>query len=406
MSKNIIVSVLDDDLDEVSWLVCDDQGSPVSASRTATLEQAATQVEGRRVTVVVPADWVVLLSAEMPASAASRLTRLLPNVLEEQLSEDVEKLHFAPGKRRAGNRWPVAVISHERMQRMQARFEACGLRPTEVRPEPLALPLFGENDSSWTALQREGALVARLGADSGFGIETDLGPLLLSRSLEDAGEEKPAGLVLFNASADEAVEISGFDAVEERPCTDRTALYAKGVFNTEGINLFQGDYSIKQRFDKAWKPWRGVMALAALLLVTLWAGKFIEYRQLGSIVAGQRAAMTEIVKRTFPDVKRVTNPQRQMRSELRKLGAGVSNTGFVPVMDVVSRAVSANGKTTLNSVNYKTGRMDLDLQTDALGTLDVIKREVESAGPYSLSVESANQVDGGIRGRLRVEVQG
>ena len=406
MSKNILVSVLDDALEQVSWLICDDQGSPVSAARTDTLEDVASQVEGRRVTVVVPADWVVLLSAEMPASAASRLARLLPNVLEEQLSEDVDNLHFAPGKRRDGNRWPVAVISHARMQRMQSRFEACGLRPTEVRPEPLALPLFGGDDVSWTALQREGAVVARFDADSGYGIETELAATLLARSCADAGDTPPAGMVLFNATEKEAIAVDGLSSIEERPCSDMTALYAKGVYTTDGINLFQGDYSIKQRFDKAWKPWRGVMALAAMLLVLVWTGQYLEYRQLGQVVDEQRAAMTDIFKRTFPSVTWVSNPQRQMRSELRKLGAGEGGGGFVTAMGVISQAVNANNKTVLNSVNYKTGRMDLDLQTDALGTLDAIKKQVEGAGPYLLSIESANQVDGGIRGRLRVEVQG
>ena len=406
MSKNILVSVLDDSLERVSWLVCDDQGSPVSAARTDSLEDVATQVEGRRVAVVVPADWVVLLSAELPSSAASRVARLLPNVLEEQLSEDVDNLHFAPGKRREGNRWPVAVISHERMQRLQERFEQCGLRPTEVRPEPLALPRFGEGESGWTALQREGAVVVRLDNDSGFGIEADLASLLIARSVEDAGDHPPAGMVVFNATEHEAIHVEQLAAIEERPCSDLTALYAKGVYTTEGINLFQGDYSIKQRFDKAWKPWRGAMALAAVLLAIVWAGKFLEYRQLGQVVETQRAAMTDIFKRTFPAVTRVSNPQRQMRSELRKLGAGEGGGGFVTAMGVVSQAVDTNKATVLNSVNYKTGRMDLDLQTDALGTLDAIKKQVESAGPYSLSIESANQVDGGIRGRVRVEVRG
>ncbi|MCB1753988.1 MAG: hypothetical protein KDJ38_00605, partial [Gammaproteobacteria bacterium] len=70
MAKNIILYIADPEAARASWLICDDQGTPVSAARHDTLENIAPQIEGRKVTVVVPAEWVTLTSVTVPGSTA------------------------------------------------------------------------------------------------------------------------------------------------------------------------------------------------------------------------------------------------------------------------------------------------------------------------------------------------
>lgn len=405
MAKNIVIYLTDSEAEQAQWLICDDQGNAVSETRRDTLENIASQVEGRKVTVVVPAEWVSLLSVTQ-AGGTARALKAIPYALEEMVSEDVEDLHFAIGEKQPGDNYPVAVISIQQMQLLQQRFNKTGLRPTELRPEPQALPRFKDTSNGWTALSSDDRFVVRLDDFGGYAIDTDNAGFMLEHSLQEAGDSKPAGIVLF-ADGESPLQIDDaeFD-IEVRPYTDTLGLLARGVHNSDCINLLQGDFSFKMQFDRAWKPWRPAMALLVLLAVVLGAGKFIEHQKLSKQVSLQKAQMEEILRRTFPSIKRVVNPRKQMQTELKRLGASGGGDGFVSVISSISSAIGTTGNTNLNSISYKSGRIDLDLDTDQLGTLDKLKQTLETDGKYSMSIESANQSNGRIRGRIRVEVKG
>jgi general secretion pathway protein L len=228
---------------------------------------------------------------------------------------------------------------------------------------------------------------------------------LLGQSLEEAADDPPAGMVLFTTDeAELSLDTVALD-VEQRPCDDVLKLLARGVHNSPAINILQGDYSFKQQFDRAWRPWRPAIALAAALVIAVGAGKFMEYRAVASELAEQNAQMEDILRRTFPSIRRVVNPRKQMQSELKKLGAG-GGDGFVSVIKQVSDALGSTGNTNLNAISYKTGRLDLDLDTDRISTLDRLKQSLETGGQFSMTIDSANQSKGRIRGRIRVEVRG
>lgn len=405
MAKNSVIKLNDTTLEQADWLTCDEQGAVVTGVRTDTLENIASQVEGQKVTVIVPSEWVTLLTAKVPGSSA-RAIKAIPFALEDFLSEDVEDLHFAIGEKQTNDSYPVAVISHNLMRKMQTRFNDVSLRPTQIRPEQLSLPRFQEAENGWTGLQADNRLIVRLDDFNGFAVESQNTQLLMESCLEEAEDAIPAGMVVFRTEGETWRFSNESLHVEERPCDDVVSLLARGIHNSVGINLLQGNYSFKQQFSKAWKPWRPAMVLATVLLMAFGASKIIEQRQLSKQVTAQKTEMKSILKRTFPSIKRVVDPRKQMASEMKKLGAGGVSSGFVSVVNSLNKAISAAGNTTLNSISYKSGRMDLDLETDKLSTLDSLKTTLEGEGRFKMKIESANQSNGRIRGRIRVEVKG
>ena len=66
-----------------------------------SLEQAALEAAGCRVIVLVPGVDVVLTSAVVPSRNRQRIMSAIPYMLEDQLAEDVDSLHFAIGRRLA-----------------------------------------------------------------------------------------------------------------------------------------------------------------------------------------------------------------------------------------------------------------------------------------------------------------
>ena len=87
-----------------SWAVVDAAGQLLVApgeSTGAPLQAAAT---GRRVALLLPGADVALLSATLPAGNEAKLLPLVPFALEDQVSQDIELLHFALGQRDAVDR--------------------------------------------------------------------------------------------------------------------------------------------------------------------------------------------------------------------------------------------------------------------------------------------------------------
>lgn len=405
MAKNSVIKLNDITLEQADWLICDEQGAAVTGVRTDTLEHIASQVEGQKVIVIVPSEWVTLLTATVPGSSA-RAIKAIPFALEDFLSEDVEDLHFAIGEKQNNDNYPVAVISHDLMREIQTRLSEVSLRPTQIRPEQLSLPRFQEAENGWTGLLADNRLIVRLDDYNGFAVESEYTQLLMENCLEEAEDAMPAGMVVFSTEGETWEFNSESLHVEQRPCEDVVSLLARGVHNSTAINLLQGNYSFKQQFSKAWKPWRPAMALAAVLLLAFGASKFVEQHKLSKQVIAQKSEMESILKRTFPSIKRIVDPRKQMASEMKKLGSGGSSSGFVSVVNSLNKAISAAGNTKLNSISYKSGRLDLDLETDKLSTLDSLKTTMEGEGRFKMKIESANQSNGRIRGRIRVEIRG
>lgn len=405
MAKNSVIKLIDTSLYQADWLICDEQGAVVTGVRRDTLENIASQVEGQKVDIIVPSEWVTLLTATVPGSSA-RATKAIPFALEDDLSQDVEDLHFAIGDKQANDNYPVAVISHELMRKIQARLNEVSLRPTQIRPEQLCLPRFQESENGWTGLLADNGLIVRLDDFNGFAVESENTKLLMDSCLEEAIDTPPAGMVVFCQAGETWDYDNDSLNIEERECEDVVSLLARGIHNSAGINLLQGNYSFKQQFSRAWKPWRPAMVLVAALLIAFGASKFLEQQKLSKQVSAQKAEMESILKRTFPNIKRIVDPRKQMASEMKKLNGDGGNSGFVSVVSSLNKAISAAGNTQLNSISYKSGRMDLDLETDKLSTLDSLKTTLEGEGRFKMKIESANQSKGRIRGRIRVEVRG
>ncbi len=407
MAKNIIVYIPDVTSDHVIWLGCNDKGCTTTDLQHGTIAELAKIVEGHKVLVVVPSALVTFAYAKIPGSK-SKAEKAIPFALEEILCEDVDTLHFATADKSTEEGYPVAVISKDVMDTLLERFDSTGLRPTEMRPDALALPLISTDKASWTAYSDEEQLMLRTDEYTGYGVDIESALFLLDQSVRQLPEDEEKKLVLFGLSSENRLQLPDAisDQIETRQCKNLLSLFAEGMTSTTGINLLQGNYSYKQQFDRALKPWRPAAVLMILLILVISGAKFVQSQKLNQQIEAQKEQMATILKRTFPSIRRVVRPQKQMQTELKKLGATGVDSGFVSVMDEIRQALEFASNTNLNSISYKTGRMNIDLDTDQLSTLDKFKKKLENEGRFSMKIESANQKDGRIRGRIRVEIRG
>ncbi|NND90122.1 MAG: type II secretion system protein GspL [Granulosicoccus sp.] len=404
MSKHVIIYMPRVGESEVQWAESDDNGRLTSGVEYSTLEEVAVQVEGRRVTLVLPADDVLLAETVVPGGSVARAQQAIPYALEEQLADDVDELHFALGAKGRDDSYPVAVISLQMMDMVTGQCQAAGLRPSRIVPETLALPqLEGSSPDirAWTALLNDDQVVVRLDGNKGFATDPGMASIMLEGARAELAEEVTASLVIFRTDSARTLSVPDSVDVELRPCDHRLALYASGLAGSPHINLLQGVYNPKKNFDKTWQPWRWSMALAACLCVALFAGQWLDVMALQKQESVLDAQISEAFEQALPG-SRMQRPRRQIQSALDEMG-GTNSDGFTSRLSQIAASLATQPQTELKSIGYRNGRFDLDLNTDAVPTLDALKSELARRGSLAMSVQSANRENNVVRGRVRIE---
>ncbi len=404
MSKHVIIYMPLVGEDTVQWAVSDDNGRLTSGVSINTLSEVASRVEGRRVTLVLPADDVLLAETVIPGGSLARAQQAIPFALEEQVADDVDSLHFALGSKGRDDNYPVAVIGRQVMDAVTAQCQEAGLRPTQIVPETLALPqLEGSSPDirAWTALLDEDQAVVRLGGHKGFATDPGMAGIMLEGARAELTDDVIASLVIFRTDTAGTLNVPESVELEMRPCDHRLALYASGLSTSTHINLLQGDYNPKKNFDRTWKPWRWSMALAACLCAVLLVGQWLDVRQLDRQEAVLDAQISDAFSQALPDT-RMQRPKRQIQSALSKLENGNAD-GFTSRLSQIAASLATQPQTNIKTIGYRNGRFDLDLNTDDVPTLDALKSELTKRGSLALSVQSTNRDGSGLRGRVRIE---
>lgn len=404
MSKHVIIYMPLVGEDIAQWAVSDEKGNLTTDVQEGTLGEAGMSVEGKRVVLIVPADDVLLAKTVIPGNSLARAQQAVPFALEDQVADDVDSLHFALGTKSRDDEYPVAIISHSTMERILELCSDADIRPAEIVPETLALPDLKATSADmtvWSALLDNGRAVIRLGDQLGFATDPAMAGMMIEGASAELGQEEDISLVVFRTSPKEQIDVPDSMDLEIRPCEHRLALYATGLATAPHVNLLQGVYNPKKDFDKTWKPWRTSLALAACLCVALFLGKWFDVRQLQKQEAELDSRIASAFEQALPGA-RMQRPRRQIQAALDNIGA-INTDGFTQRLSQIATSLSTQPQTELRTIGYRNGRFDLDLNTDAVPTLDALSAELKKRGTLAMSVQSANRENNIVRGRVRIE---
>ncbi len=101
--------VIDEDT-TVRW-VLETEESEANDCGTVKLANAAELIQDRRVVILLPVEQLYLGLVAVQTKNRKQLEKAIPYALEDDLTQDIEDLHFALGKRTENREIPVAVIS-------------------------------------------------------------------------------------------------------------------------------------------------------------------------------------------------------------------------------------------------------------------------------------------------------
>ncbi len=383
------------------WLRLGPEGAPEGSIHIGPIAQAANETAGMRAVVLVPGTECLLTEVQIPGRNRQKLLRAIPYALEDQLSDEVDQLHFAVGEQTAEGQWPVVVINRDYLVSLLAEVTQAGLDVAQVIPEILVIP-YNAGETS-VVVSREIALV-RTGPASGFAVDSDnLGMLLAAQPHED---EQPAPLVHMYVNQDSEVpDTSDYDGQVnvETFAASPLGIFVQGL-ETGPINLLQGAFSRSGEWSRVLRPWRATAALLVAGILTSLLVTGVEYYRLSQESERLQTRIEETFRKAMPGTQRIVNPRVQLQQELDRLQGTQGGASFLALLGKTGAVLKDVAGVEIGGVNFRAGRLDLEIKVPNLQQLDTLKQSLANAGGLEVEIQSATtDKDQRVQSRLRIQ---
>jgi general secretion pathway protein L len=413
MPQSLLLRLPPAGLDETEWLTLDENGAATPTRQRGSLTLAAAVWRSGRIVVLAPAAQILLAEPELPPGSGAKLARAVPFALEEQLTEDVDQLSFAIGRRRSSGGTPVAVVSRSVLQTWLAELSAAGLEPQAIYPDISAIP---ENPGQTVLWLEQARLAVRRPGAMPFAVE--LSPVkealvvagVIADPLETTAEPKPKESAILYVTREDWARVQGeFENLLEQFASLKVQLLpdgplpwlARGLAAADAVNLLQGEFSRTADYSERWRRWRIAAALAAALLIVHVAAQTLQIRHAKHESAALDGEISQVFSEGMPG-DAPTDPRRQMQTKLeriRKSGAGPQY--FLRTLQTLSGGLAVTPKTTISALSYRDDSLDMTVSAPSLAALSQLTQFAGKEG-LAAEIQSSNPVAAGVEAHLHV----
>jgi general secretion pathway protein L len=359
----------------------------------------------------------LLAEPELPPGSGPKLVRAVPFALEEHLTEDVDQLSFAIGRRRERGT-PVAAVSRSLMQTWVSELESAGLHPQAIYAD---ISLIPENPGQTVLWLEETRLAVRRPGAIPFVVE--LAPikeaLMVAGVIADpldaaaAAAPKPKESALLYVTRDDWENVQGdFEQLVEEFESFKVQLLpdgplpwlARGLDGTDAVNLLQGEFARTSDYSARWRQWRVAAFVAAALLSVHVIAQALQIRQSKHESAALDLEISQVFSTAMPG-DAAADPRRQMQTRLEqvhRLEAGPQH--FLSVLHSLSAALASTPKITISAMSYRDDSLDMTVNAPSLAALAQLSQLVGKDG-LAAEIQSSNPVGNGVEAHMHLRSQ-
>ena len=359
--------------------------------------RAALARRSTGVCFAAPASDVRVLSLAVSSAERKHIGKSLPFMLEEQVADDIEGLHFAAAPL-TDDSMAVAITSRDHMSTWADLLDTyAGV--SHWCAETLLLPW---RPGEWCLIiERERAIV-RTGACDGFGVELALLPAMLAASLAETGE--PQSIIVYGN--DQKADVAYLPAELQSLVQWRNGGFSAAIMlsdaESNSLNLRQGEYAPRLPLDRWWRQWRAVAAMLALAFTLQMVANYSDYLSLKRENLALRGAVEASYRKAYPRGA-VVDAEKQLQRQLAGMRGSAQTSGFVALMAKVGAVIADRPGTRVASINYndKADEMRMNIVATDFEAVEQVRAAINESGLEAVMESSSAQADG-VRARLRV----
>jgi general secretion pathway protein L len=414
MAEYLVIRLGDGAEKPAHWMAVDERGARLGQPGRGELADAAREARDRVVIVLVPASEALTFSVNLPVKGA-RLLAALPFALEDQVADDIENLHFAPGKKLASGAVPVAVVARASLDGWLEQLANAGIQPAKLIPENHGLP---QTPNTLSMLVADNQILFNDGGETAFAI-SGLSPsetIAVAGALGAEGEASSKHLLVYSdAAVNDLYEKDWALLRHELASVDVTLLpdgalprLAVTVASGAGVNLLQGSYGPKTEVAAMIRPWKFAAVFLLGLGVVALLGKSADYYRLSVEHEALQQQFSEEYRQIRPnDTREIVDPVGTVNSLRRSISSGSSApTVFLPSLMLLATSIRANDEAEVEAISYRAGVIDVRLNAPDISTLDQIVQAVNASGRFSAELKSADSVGERVNSRIQIQEAG
>ena len=368
------------------------------------LSDAVDATLNHHVTVVLPGEDVLFLTAEIPGKNLQRIQQAVPYVLEDSLIDDVDDLYFAISKLikdQSDNQYGVSVINKGYFESIIHQLENAGIHADVMIADYL---LLAENNT----LLFDGKRVLYNGNNLKFAssIATSIeGEINLANGLAENEEIK---LIYCDKETGGNISLEKLTKninLNKEFCDVHSLLcLVKNSSGEKSINLLQGAYKKKKNWSQTTKTWLPVAALFLVWLVVQGGLFIVDYISLSKQNKKLNAEITKIYKKTFPKSRRIVDAKAQMQAKLTSLRKrkGQSGRSFTEMLSGSASIFSRTDGLKIKSLRYYDGRINIELEIASLQALDNLKSQLNKEKGYQVEIQNASSEKETVTARIQI----
>jgi general secretion pathway protein L len=409
--------------EDTEWIGIDDAGSPTTAKQRGPLTLAAAVARSARVVVLAPAMQILLAEPELPPGSGAKLARAVPFALEEQLTEDVDQMSFALGRRQPNGRTPVAAVSRSVLQGWLSQLAAAGIEPAALYAD---ISLMPENPGQLVLWLENTRLAVRRPGARPFAVE--LTPIeealvvagvipdplaVVAESADAAPPHVSESVVLYATREDWARVKDDFERLTQEFASLKVQLLlegplpwlAKDLSATGAVNLLQGEFARTPDYAARWHRWRTAAMLAGGLLAAYVAGAALKIHQANHETKILDDQIVQLFSQVMP-AETLRDARRQMESRLDRIRhSGPSPEYFLRTLQALSGAMATTPKTSIDSLSYHEQSLEMKVTAPSLAALSQLSQLVGQQG-LTAEIQSSKPVDAGVEAHMQIRTQG
>ncbi|QIA64497.1 type II secretion system protein GspL [Vibrio astriarenae] len=403
MSEFLTVRLTSQPNSPVPWLVWSTQNNEVIASgelaNESELETLQSYAQQRSVILLLSATDVALNRVEIPKGASRQFESMLPFLLEDELAQDVDDLHFTILSKKGDEAW-VSAVALDWFEQMLEKCRTLGFDVKKVMPDVLALPT---NQDGLSAVQLGNEWLVKKGSDLGAVVPSDwLALTAQSDWVKSADEYLPlqAYTPLPELSLSEGQE--WHNAPAELPMQ----LLATQAISSK-VNLLTGAFKQSSSIMKHWKVWQKAAIAAGVLLVVLMGQYVLEIQRYESQASAYRAE-SERIFRDLTGKSRIPTTsylRREMESEIARLSGGAGEDSLLNWFSNLSSSLGAKPDIQMQSLRFDANRGEVRIVAQGADFQSFEKARVALAERFEVEQGPLNRNQDVVTGTFTIKAQ-